>query len=74
MSHWMWFIFPQIKGLGYSDITRFFEIKSIDEANEYLCNNYLRKNLFNITKELLNHSNNKNIIDIMDLLDTQKLF
>lgn len=74
MSHWMWFIFPQIKGLGYSDITRFYEIKSIDEANEYLCNDYLRINLFNITKELLNHANYKNILDIMGPLDAQKLF
>jgi uncharacterized protein (DUF1810 family) len=74
MSHWMWFIFPQIKGLGYSDITRFYEIKSINEANEYLCNDYLRINLFNITKELLNHANHKNIHDIMDPLDAQKLF
>ena len=74
MSHWMWYIFPQIQGLGYSNFTRFYEIKSIEEANEYLCNNYLRNNLFNITKVLLNHANYKNILDIMDPLDAQKLF
>ena len=35
-THWMWFIFPQIDGLGSSSTARFFAIKSIEEAREYL--------------------------------------
>lgn len=35
-SHWMWFVFPQIKGLGYSDLARRFAISSIEEAKAYL--------------------------------------
>ncbi|QYO65298.1 DUF1810 family protein [Leptolyngbya sp. 7M] len=35
-SHWMWFIFPQIDGLGTSDTSRRFAIKSLEEAREYL--------------------------------------
>jgi uncharacterized protein (DUF1810 family) len=35
-THWMWFIFPQIKGLGRSDIARRFAISSLEEANAYL--------------------------------------
>ena len=35
-SHWMWFIFPQFAGLGSSDVSRFYAIKSIDEARAYL--------------------------------------
>ncbi len=35
-SHWMWFIFPQIDGLGFSSTTRFYSIKSLDEARQYL--------------------------------------
>ena len=35
-SHWMWFIFPQIEGLGYSEISRYYSIKSEEEAREYL--------------------------------------
>ncbi|RJG04542.1 DUF1810 domain-containing protein [Noviherbaspirillum sedimenti] len=35
-SHWMWFIFPQIKGLGHSDLARKFSIASLDEARAYL--------------------------------------
>ena len=35
-SHWMWFIFPQIKGLGHSDLARKFSIASLDEARAYM--------------------------------------
>jgi uncharacterized protein (DUF1810 family) len=35
-SHWMWFIFPQIKGLGYSSMAREFAISSREEATAYL--------------------------------------
>ena len=35
-SHWMWFIFPQIEGLGRSSVSRRYAIKSMEEAREYL--------------------------------------
>lgn len=35
-SHWMWFIFPQIIGLGFSSTSKYYSIKTIDEAKEYL--------------------------------------
>jgi uncharacterized protein (DUF1810 family) len=35
-SHWMWFIFPQFAGLGFSETSRFYAIKSLDEARAYL--------------------------------------
>ena len=35
-SHWIWFIFPQIAGLGYSSMSRHFAIGSLDEARAYL--------------------------------------
>ena len=35
-SHWMWFIFPQIEGLGHSPTTRFYSLKSLEEARQYL--------------------------------------
>ena len=37
-SHWIWFIFPQIKGLGYSPMAQEYGIKSLDEARAYLAN------------------------------------
>ncbi len=35
-THWMWFIFPQIDGLGFSPTSRFYAIKSLEEARHYL--------------------------------------
>ncbi|MGO9231778.1 MAG: DUF1810 domain-containing protein [Bryobacteraceae bacterium] len=35
-SHWMWFVFPQIQGLGYSPLARKFAISSLEEAKAYL--------------------------------------
>jgi uncharacterized protein (DUF1810 family) len=35
-SHWMWFVFPQIAGLGYSTASRTYAISSLDEARAYL--------------------------------------
>jgi uncharacterized protein (DUF1810 family) len=35
-SHWMWFVFPQIAGLGHSPMSRMFAIGSLDEARAYL--------------------------------------
>ena len=35
-SHWMWFVFPQIEGLGHSPMARKFAVSSLDEAKAYL--------------------------------------
>lgn len=52
-SHWMWYIFPQIAGLGMTETSRFYAIKDIGEATEYLMDNELGTNLTNICKALL---------------------
>ena len=35
-GHWIWFIFPQLAGLGRSEVSRFYGIESVDEAQAYL--------------------------------------
>lgn len=40
-SHWMWFIFPQIAGLGHSGMARRYAISSLDEARAYLAHTLL---------------------------------
>jgi uncharacterized protein (DUF1810 family) len=40
-THWMWFIFPQIEGLGYSATSRRYAIKSLEEARRYLAHSVL---------------------------------
>lgn len=52
-SHWMWFIFPQYIGLGVSETSRFYAIRSIDEAKAYLAHPILGARLRQISNELL---------------------
>lgn len=52
-SHWMWYIFPQIAGLGRSQTAQYYAIKDINEAKDYMKNKTLRKNLFEISQTLL---------------------
>lgn len=52
-SHWMWFIFPQIKGLGRSETAQYFAIQSREEAHAYLAHPVLRAHLEEICGALL---------------------
>mgnify|MGYP003298389024 FL=1 len=53
-SHWMWYIFPQIQGLGYSSMAQFYAIKDRGETVAYLNHPVLGKRLVEITEALLN--------------------
>ena len=52
-SHWMWFIFPQFDGLGFSATSRHFAIKSVDEARAYLAHPILGPRLLECCEALL---------------------
>lgn len=52
-SHWIWYIFPQIAGLGFSSISQYYAIASMEEAQAYMENAYLRGHLLEISKALL---------------------
>jgi uncharacterized protein (DUF1810 family) len=52
-SHWMWFIFPQIEGLGSSLTSRRYSIKSVAEAEAYLCHPVLGPRLLECTEAAL---------------------
>lgn len=52
-GHWMWFIFPQIAGLGRTEVSRLYAIKSRDEAVAYLDHPVLGKRLREISEALL---------------------
>jgi len=52
-SHWMWFMFPQIEGLGSSSTTRYYSIKSLEEAREYLDHPVLGKRLRECAETIL---------------------
>lgn len=57
-SHWIWYIFPQIAGLGFSSTSKYYSIKDKNEAIEYLNNKILRKRLIEICEVLLSLENN----------------
>ena len=52
-SHWMWFIFPQLEGLGYSGMAQYYGIQDLDEAKEYLADITLGSRLREICSSLL---------------------
>ena len=52
-SHWMWFIFPQIQGLGFSDTAKFYAIKDLKEAAAYIKHPVLGSRLLRFCKALL---------------------
>ena len=53
LTHWMWFIFPQIKGLGYSANSMFYGIESLEEAILYLNHPLLGERLITLCNILL---------------------
>lgn len=71
-SPWMWFIFPQIKGLGSCDTSKFYEIKNVDEAIAFLEHPILGKHLLEITAELIN-TDEKTAEEIFGNPDNEKL-
>ena len=52
-SHWIWYIFPQLKDLGYSETANYYGIKDLDEAKAYLSEPTLRTRLIEISEALL---------------------
>ena len=52
-SHWMWYIFPQMRGLGMSSTSEYYGIVSLEEAKAYLNDPFLGDNLREISQALL---------------------
>ena len=70
-SHWMWYIFPQIQGLGSSDTTRFYALASLDEAKAYLAHAVLGPRLRECTG-LVNDVSNSSIVQMFGSVDAMK--
>ncbi|MGN6266950.1 MAG: DUF1810 domain-containing protein [Ginsengibacter sp.] len=71
-SHWMWYIFPQIQGLGFSATSKLYAIKNLKEAQAYLNHPLLGKRLKEITDALINLPSN-NAHEIFGSPDDVKL-
>ena len=73
-SHWMWFVFPQLAGLGHSPTSQFYAIASLDEARAYLANPRLGPRLRASVELLLAWAGRKTAEQILGPLDAVKLW
>ena len=71
-SHWMWFVYPQVKGLGMSQASIYYGIKDLKEAELFLHDPVLGKRLVDISNALLDLSTN-NAASIFGSPDDLKL-
>jgi uncharacterized protein (DUF1810 family) len=71
-SHWMWYVFPQIKGLGFSQMSIYYSIQDIKEAKDYLDHPILGSRLKDITLEVLALKEN-NATRVFGIPDNLKL-
>ena len=71
-THWMWFVFPQLRSLGKTNYAVYFGIKDLEEAREYLADTKLRSRLHQCLEILLNVEN-RTALQIFGKVDTRKL-
>lgn len=71
-SHWIWYIFPQLKGFGHSYNSEFYGISDLEEAKAYYAHPILGSRLIEITKALLEHKG-KSAVDILSPIDARKV-
>ena len=71
-SHWIWYIFPQIEGLGRSSTAQYYSIRDLQEARDFMDDPYLSHNLIEISEALLGLSSN-NATEVMGIPDDMKL-
>ncbi len=71
-SHWMWYIFPQLDGLGHSATAKYYAIKDLEEARLYLAHPVLGKRLLECSRAVL-AVQGRSILDIMGFPDNLKL-
>ena len=55
-THWMWYVFPQMKGLGHSELSDFYGINGREEAHAYVEHPILRERLIEATEATMNHN------------------
>jgi len=72
VSHWMWYIFPQLRGLGKSAMAHTYGISGVEEAKRYLSHPLLSARLIEICRVLLTHCDKKSE-EILGSTDAMKL-
>lgn len=71
-THWMWFVLPQVAGLGRSETARFYAIADLDEARSYLAHDVLGPRLHEACEALLGVGTSS-AAEVLGPVDAQKL-
>lgn len=71
-THWMWFMFPQIDGMGYSEMAKYYAIKDRKEAKSYMANHTLAYRIKDLSEILLTLRTD-DPVEIFGEIDAQKL-
>lgn len=71
-SHWMWYVFPQLEGLGSSPTSRYFAVRNADEAAAYLAHPILGPRLVQVSEAVL-HLEGRSANDVFGFPDDMKL-
>ena len=71
-SHWMWYMFPQLRGLGTSFMANMYGVSGLAEAKAYLAHPVLSGRLYELCGELLKHKD-KTALEIFGDIDEMKL-
>jgi uncharacterized protein (DUF1810 family) len=71
-SHWMWFVFPQVAGLGHSSMAQAYAIGSLQEARAYLAHPVLGPRLLDCVRAVLGHAD-RSAADVLGGIDALKL-
>ena len=67
-GHWIWYVFPQMKGLGKSEISQFYGINGREEAKAYIDHPVLRERLVEICEAVRNNEHSANEIFVGDTI------
>lgn len=70
---WIWFIFPQLKGLGFSTISSYYGLRNIEEAQDFYEDRYLRHNLIEMFRIVLKMKNKEDFIYCFGETDGKKV-
>ncbi|MFD1957933.1 DUF1810 domain-containing protein [Novosphingobium panipatense] len=71
-THWMWFVFPQIAGLGSSPMARHYAIANLNEAQDYLAHPILGRRLHEVTHLMLAWRGRRSADEILGSIDAMK--
>ena len=72
-THWMWFVLPQLRGLGHSMMADRYGLEGVDEARAFLSHPLLGERLRECIAALLDHAGSRTAAEVMGVVDAIKL-